>query len=211
MLQPNSSGDWRFLEHRFANDRLNRKCKYPSTPMKTRYLALAISLGLSNLARAGDFTPIAIDPSSYNQDPVIEATAPKSIAEPSIVTHTADGGTNKTGNTWYEVGYMTNSTGLPVHNSTFTTNNHTFQMAPDYHGNCVFFVGHQQSSWTPILDPATAVLVTQAKFDHLSVLNASGNGPCRIGYTLHYQGGATEVGLVPITSYDWFDNDAAGH
>jgi hypothetical protein len=179
--------------------------------MKSRLLALGVALTLTSLARASDYTPIAIDPSSFNQDPVIEAAAPKSIAEPSIVTHTADGGTNKTGNTWYEVGYMTNSTGLPAHNSTFTTNNHTFRMAPDYHGNCVFFVGHQQSSWTPILDPATATLTTPAQFDHLSILNSSGNGPCRIGYTLHYQGGATEVGLVPITSYDWFDNTAAGH
>jgi hypothetical protein len=179
--------------------------------MKTRFLVSTAVLAIATLARAGDYTPIAIDPSSFNHDPVIEASAPKSIAEPSIVTHTADGGTNKTGNTWYEVGYMTNSTGLPVHNSTFTTNNHTFQMAPDYHGNCVFFVGHQQSSWSPILDPATATLTTPAQFDHLSILNASGNGPCRIGYTLHYQGGATEVGLIPITSYDWFNNDAAGH
>lgn len=179
--------------------------------MKIRFLTLGIVMGITALARASDYTPIAIDPSSFNQDPVIEAAAPKSIAEPPIVTHTADGGTNKTGNTWYEVGYMTNSSGLPVHNSTFTTNNHTFLMAPDYHGNCVFFVGHQQSSWTPILDPATATLTTPAQFDHISVLNASGNGPCRIGYTLHYQGGATEVGLVPITSYDWFDNTAAGH
>jgi Concanavalin A-like lectin/glucanases superfamily/Bacterial lectin/Immunoglobulin I-set domain len=179
--------------------------------MKTRILVSTAVLAIATLARAGDYTPIAIDPSSYNQDPVIEAAAPKSVAEPSIVTHTADGGTNKTGNTWYEVGFMTNSTGLPLHNSTFTTNNHTFQMAPDYHGNCVFFVGHQQSTWTPILDPATATLTTPAPFDHLSILNASGNGPCRIGYTLHYQGGATEVGLVPITSYDWFDNSAAGH
>ncbi len=179
--------------------------------MKTRFLAISVALGITSLASASDYTPIAIDPSSFNQDPVIEAAAPKSVAESSIVTHTADGGASKTGNTWYEVGYMTNSTGLPAHNSTFTTNNHTFQMAPDYHGNCVFFVGHQQSSWTPIFDPATATLTTPAQFDHLSILNASGNGPCRIGYTLHYQGGATEVGLVPITSYDWFDNTAAGH
>jgi hypothetical protein len=179
--------------------------------MKTRYAPLALALGLSSLARAGDFTPIAIDPSSYNQDPVIEATAPKSIAEPSIVTHTADGGTNKTGNTWYEVGYMTNSTGLPVHNSTFATNNHTFQMAPDYHGNCVFFVGHNQSSWTPIIGPATATLTTPAQFDHLSFLSGSGNGPCQVQYTIHYQGGGTEDGLVPITSYDWFDNTSVGH
>jgi hypothetical protein len=179
--------------------------------MKTRCLALTVVLAVASLARAGDYTPIAIDPSSFNQDPVIEAAAPKSVAEPSIVTHTADGGTNKTGNTWYEIGFMTNSTGLPVHNSTFTTNGHTFQMAPDYHGNCVFFVGHQQSSWTPILDPATATLVTPAQFDHLSILNASGNGPCRIGYTIHYQGGATEIGPLPITSYDWFNNDLAGH
>ena len=85
--------------------------------MKTRFLAIGVALGITSLARAADFTPIAIDPSSFNQDPVVEATAPKPIADPTVVTHTTDGGTNKTGNTWYEVGYMTNSSGLPAHNS----------------------------------------------------------------------------------------------
>jgi len=177
--------------------------------MKIRLLTLGVALGITAIARA-DYTPIAIDPSSFNHDPVIEAAAPKSIAEPVIVTHTADGGTNKTGNTWYEVGYMTNSTGLPAHNSTFTTNNHTFRMAPDYHGNCVFFVGHNQSSWTPLVGPVTATLTTPAQFDHISFLSSSANGPCRVQYRIHYEGGATEDG-IPFTSYDWFNNDAAGH
>jgi len=178
--------------------------------MKTRCLTLGVALGITAFARA-DFTPIAINPSSFNHDPVIEAAAPKTIAEPTIVTVTADGGTNKTGNTWYEVGYMTNSTGLPAHNSTFTANNHTFQMPPDYHTNCVFFVGHNQSSWTPLVGPATATLTTPAQFDHISFLSSSGNGPCRVEYTIHYQGGATEDGPVPFTSYDWFNNDVPGH
>src|ERR1043166_5514176 len=89
--------EWRKLNHQ------NREPKYP-TLMKTRFLTLGVVLGISAIARA-DYTPIAIDPSSFNQDPVIEAAAPKSLAEPPIVTHTADGGTNKTGNTWYEIGY----------------------------------------------------------------------------------------------------------
>src|SRR6266498_4180105 len=117
--------------------------------MNIRTLALSVAaLSITSLARA-DFTPIAINPSSFNQDPVIESTAPRSFND--AVTATPDGGTNKTGNTWYEVGYMTNLTGLPLHNSSVSTNNHTFQMPPDYHTNCVFFVGHNQGAWTPIM------------------------------------------------------------
>jgi hypothetical protein len=175
--------------------------------MKTRFLAISVALGITSLARAADFTPIALDPSSYNQDPVIEAAAPRTFNE--TVSVTLDGGTNKTGNTWYEVGYMTNSTGLAAHNSLITTNNHTWQMPPDYHTNCVFFVGHHQSTWSPVVGPATATLTTPAQYSFLSFLSGSGNGPCLVHYTIHYQGGATEEGT--FTSYDWFDNTAAGH
>jgi len=173
--------------------------------MKTRFLTLGIVMGITALARASDFTPIALDPSSFNQDPVIEASAPRTFNE--VVTVTPDGGTNKTGNTWYEVGYMTNSTGLPAHNSLVITNGRTWQMPPDYHTNCVFFVGHNQSTWSPLVGPATMTLTTPAQYSFLSFLSGSGNGPCQIHYTIHYQGGSTEEGN--FSSTDWFSGSGA--
>src|SRR6266436_10036588 len=142
--------------------------------MKTRFLVSTAVLAIASLARAGDYTPIALDPSSFNQDPVIEAAAPRTFNE--VVTVTPDGGTNKTGNTWYETGYVTNSSGLPVHNSLVTATNHTFQMPPDYHTNCVLFVGHNNSTWSPILGPATFTFTTPSTTAFLSVLSGSGNG-----------------------------------
>ena len=55
-----------------------------------------------SLARA-DFTPVPLDPTSFNQDPGIEKTAPPSLND--YVTVTPDQGTNRNGNTWYEMGY----------------------------------------------------------------------------------------------------------
>jgi hypothetical protein len=174
-------------------------------------ITAGLVLSLGPLAYA-DFTPIPLDPTSFNQDPVIEKTAPPSLND--FVTVTPDQGTNKNGNTWYEKGYNTNNptTGLPLHNSLVTVSNalnahnYTFQMPPDYHGNCVLFVGHNNSTWTPILGPATFTFTTPAPYSALSILSGSGNGPCLIKYVIHFAGGATEEGT--FSSTDWFSGNA---
>ena len=179
--------------------------------MKSTLIPIGITCACISLARA-DFTPIPLDPTSFNQDPVIEKTAPRSVNDYATVT--PDAGTNKTGNTWFEQGYNTTNTamGLPVHNSLVTHTNsftgvvYTFQMPPDYHVNNCVFVGHCSGSATPILGPATLTLVTPKPFSTISVLNGSGNGACTISYTVHFANGNTESGT--FSSTDWWSGNA---
>ena len=172
--------------------------------MKTRCFIITAVLAVATLARA-DYTPIAINPSSFNKDPVIEAAAPKTMSD--AVNATMDGGTNKTGNTWFEVGYITNSVpvtnGLPVHNSTVTANNHTYIMPPDYHTNCVIMVGKGAGGGTPVQRTGRLTLTTPAAFSSLSFLNASGNGPVTVGYVVNYADTTTESNI--FVSLDWFN------
>src|SRR5882672_983067 len=100
--------------------------------MKKTLSILGLALLVAGTARAA-FTPIALNPASYNHDVVIEAAAPISLN--GSITATMDGGTNKTGNTWYERGYnlAALTTGLPPAGSLVTNGalNHIFRMAPD--------------------------------------------------------------------------------
>src|SRR5258708_35479338 len=127
-----------------------------STAMKSRLIIAGLVMSFGTLAYAATFTPIPLNPSSFNADPVIEATAPPSLND--FVGVTGDAGTNKTGNIWYEMGYNTNVyaiptysgplTGLPLAGTTFTaraTNNHSFQMAPSYTTTSVILVGHNNN------------------------------------------------------------------
>ena len=127
---------------------------------KSIVATLSLMLGLQNVGHAAGFTPIAI--SGFNQDLVVEATAPISLSD--VVNVTMDGGTNKSGNTWFERGYMglqTNgvpfTNGLPPANSLVTnitgggaiTN--VWQMPPDYHTNNCIMVGHSGGGRTPFI------------------------------------------------------------
>src|SRR2546430_11285265 len=118
--------------------------------MKRILTTLGLALAFTGGARAAGFSPVAIDPSSFNHDVVIEAAAARSLND--VVNATMDGGTNKSGNTFYERGYdpLFPNTGLPVAGSTITTNSHTYQMPPDYHVNNVLMVGHNNGGRTPV-------------------------------------------------------------
>ena len=171
----------------------------------TQTLVLAAVVAATQSVRAAGFSPIAINPSSYNQDPVVEATAPKSLND--TVTFTMDGGTNKNGATWYERGYNVASpaTGVPTAGS-FVTNaggNHIFKMAPDYHVNNVVAIGHANGNRTPVVAPATLTISNPGAFTSLSFLTSAGNGPVTVGYTIHYSDETTEAGT--FSSLDWFN------
>ena len=104
------------------------------------------------------------------------------------------------------------TTGLPAHDSlvavvnTISGASYTFRMAPDYHVNNCLHIGHNNSSWTPIMGPATFTLTTPAPYTTLSVLASSGNGPCTIQYTVHYANGTSESSSISIT--DWWSANA---
>src|SRR6516162_5392799 len=94
----------------------------------TRLASVGLLLTCATVAHAG-FTPISINTNSYNQDVVVEATAPMPLNDQGL-TATMDAGTNRSGNTFYEVGYNLNftptnsdiATGLPVHGSLVSSN-----------------------------------------------------------------------------------------
>ncbi len=175
--------------------------------MKLRLILSAAALALAIPAYAG-FTPVAINPASYNHDPVVEKASPLSVNE--VVNVSMDGGTNKNGNTWYEIGYnaANPTTGLPAAGSLVTgfaneALNHTFSMAPDYHANNVIMVGHQNGGQTPLLAEGTLTLTTPAAYTGLSFLTCSANGPVNVGYRIHYADSNVEEGQ--FSSVDWFN------
>jgi hypothetical protein len=164
---------------------------------------LLLSLSLGAPAFAG-FTPVTIDTNSFNEDVVVEASAPQSLND--VVTATMDGGTNKTGNTFYEVGYNPAAplTGLPAHGSVVTNaaGDHAYLMPPDYHVNDAIMVGHNNGGKTPLMPNGTLTLTTPTTFAGLSFLTASGNGPVTVGYVIHYADTSTDSGT--FSAVDWF-------
>ncbi|HEV2210420.1 MAG TPA: immunoglobulin domain-containing protein [Verrucomicrobiae bacterium] len=165
-------------------------------------LLLSLSLGVP--AFATGFTPIAIDTNSFNEDVVVEASAPQSLND--VVTATMDGGTNKTGNTFYEIGYNPAAplTGLPAHGSVVTNlaGDHAYLMPADYHVNDAIMVGHNNGGKTPLIPNGTLTLTTPATFAGLSFLTAAGNGPVTVGYVIHYADSSTDSGT--FSAVDWF-------
>jgi hypothetical protein len=187
--------------------------------MKRKIIPITLALSLVGAARAG-FTPIPLNPSSYNADPVVEATAPPSIND--FIGVTPDAGTNKTGNTWYEMGYNTNIyanptytgplTGLPHPGDIITAlgnPNYSFQMPPTYTGNCVIFVGHNTGAWSPIMGPGTFTFIDPTNYDHLSILSGTGNGANNIQATVNHADGTSEN--LTFSSPDWFTGTNAGN
>src|SRR5258706_14638232 len=119
--------------------------------MKSRLIPLTMALAVVSIVRA-DFNPVPLNPSSYNHDVVVEKPAPRTMSD--AVNATMDAGTNKSGNTWFEVGYYPGHTnGLPAQNSLVSnaTADHTWRMPPDYHTNCVMLVGHNSGGATPVV------------------------------------------------------------
>ena len=160
-------------------------------------LALAFAIGG---ATAAEFVPIPLTPGTFNFDMIVEKEAPPPI--PAGVTATMDGGTNQTGNTWYEQGYNTaaTSTGLPVAGSTFTHQNNPgiqYTMPASYTApNAILIRSNQLTS-------GTLTLATPAIYSSISILNAAGNGPITVNYTIRYANATTETGS--FSCLNWFD------
>ncbi len=144
-----------------------------------------------------DFVPIALTTDSFNQDVVVEKTAPAPLM--AATTASMDGGTANTNFSWYERGYNADwpSTGLPAAGSTVTADNvtdHDFQMAPSYKTNNALMIDS-------VLTSATMTLAIPAHYSRLSFLGAAGNGPGNVQFTIHYQNGTTQSGT--LTFPDW--------
>jgi len=151
-------------------------------------------------ASAASFNPITLTPGSYNEDMVVERTAP---AVPGR-THTSasmDAGTGNTGTSWYEQGYNASApaTGLPPAGSTITgqlDSTHTYTFAASYTVNNAAMV---DSSHGASLAPASP-----SAFSALSFLTSAGHGPVLVDCRVKHADGSSETAVFNVP--DWFLN-----
>jgi hypothetical protein len=145
-------------------------------------------------------TPAAITPiaaTGWNQNMIISAANGS-----ANITATMDGGTAKSGDTFYETGVNTGSpaAGTP-HAGVFGSANdvnHAFQLQANG-------AGQNDAVMLDSFNTNGTLLVTTPKaYQTLSFLVASGNGASSINATIHFVGGGSQ--LASILAPDWFNN-----
>ena len=145
--------------------------------------------------------PIAF--TGYNADGVVEATQ----VNPPLPLRTAttvsmDGGTNNTGNTWYEAGWYTNmpNSGLPAAGSTIDSiglPDHHYQLPPSWTANNAVYVDFAHTN-------ADLVISSPRPYFALSFLNACANGNVTNAAIMQYADGTSESNF--FVGGDWFNN-----
>jgi hypothetical protein len=158
------------------------------------------------VSTGGSFTPLAV--SGFNRDMVVENVSPVTkYTQPArlngYTTVSMDGGTNNTGNTWYERGYyaLFPNSGLPPAGSSITSLNlpdHYYQMPASYAANNAIYV----DAANPV---ANVTLVTPARYSALSFLSATAQGNVTNQCIMQYSDGTSETNT--FTSLDWFNNN----
>jgi len=159
----------------------------------------------------GNFNPIAV--TGYNADIVVEASAGPATDSGALLsapfktftTASMDGGTNNTGNTWYEQGYVSQYplTGLPPAGSILVSTNlsdHSYQLAPSYTAPNAIYA----DSNNPI---AKITFANPAPYSALSFLSADGNGAITVGVVAIHQDGTLETNV--FIGNDWFSSAPA--
>lgn len=166
----------------------------PNAPRLTQRSVVVIPSG------SPGFSPIGLASGSYNQDLVIEHTAPAS-PNGAYTTASMDAGVTNTGNGWYEKGYdaAAPATGLPAAGSMVTNisaTDHVYALASSYSAPNAALV---DATHTASITPAVAT-----NFSGLSFLTAAGHGPVVVDYAVHHADGSSESGTM--TDPDWFNN-----
>ena len=169
--------------------------------MKSRFLSILLTCACASLARA-DFNPVALTPSSYTFDIVVEATTVEAL--PYCINVTVGNGLSLGDNTYYEQGLVARAgqvggnSGVPVHNTTFNSINNAnlaFLMPPDYTTNNDLMIDSVFTSGTFAFNSATTAT-------NLVILNTGGGGGVNIGYTVTHADASTESGTLGLL--DWF-------
>ena len=172
-------------------------CGVAPKPLSCIWVIVALA---STLSAQAAFTPIPLTSQSYNQDVVVEKTAPAPAIGGGYTSASMDSGTNNTGTSWYEQGYNTASptTGLPPAGSTFAHQslaNHQYTMAPSYTANNAVLLDSNVTS-------ATLTLTSPTAYTQLSFLESGGHNGVVFNYTVHHLNGTTDSGSGSIP--DWF-------
>ena len=170
--------------------------------MKSRLILYSLVLAAANISQAA-YTPLAIQPSSYNADPIVESNATPVLI--CVTTATLDQGTNNQNSTWNEVGYdLANPTfGLPAPGTVVVARdnaNYSFQMPPTYIGNNGILVDGDGVSTT--LHGGTFTLTTPTAYNLLSFGGSGGNGGDVIGVRVNHADATFETGSFGCP--DWF-------
>lgn len=172
---------------------------HPARPFAATIVGLMILFGA--LGTRAAFAPISLTAGSYNEDVVVEASAPAPVIAGGYTTASMDNGVGNVNTSWYEMGYNTAnpSTGLPRAGATFTSQslgNHQYAMAPSYTTNDAILLDST-------LTNGTFKLTTPAAYSQISFLESGGNNGVSFRYTIHHQNGATEIAVANIP--DWFN------
>lgn len=176
----------------------------PVTSMDVTYASGTGRIGIFALSGApvggGNWSPIAI--TGYNYDMIVEASAPQPSALTTATTASMDGGTNNTGNTWFERGYdPSNPTvGLPVAGSTFASlalPDHSYTMPASYTAPNAVMVDSNNPT-------ANLTLASPAAYTTLSFLGASANGNVTNQVIIQHADGSSET--QTFVARDWFNN-----
>jgi hypothetical protein len=162
-----------------------------------------VALNWSLTARAS-FEPIELTPESYNQDLVVEKTAPPPVI--TATTATMDQGVTNSGYAWFERGFLPEwpAAGLPEAGSLLTSDflaDHQFKMPASYQAPNAVLIDSTRTN-------AVLGFTTRTNCVALSFLTSSGVGRNLIHYTLRHLDGASETGT--FTSPNWYnDGDPA--
>jgi Bacterial lectin len=159
--------------------------------------------GSAPAAPVPSFTPLAV--TGFSQNMVVSLAGGT-----STVTATMDGGSAKTGNTFYEKGVSTANpaTGLPNGGQVFgsgTDADHTFAFQNFSAANNAILLDNSTNS-ASIHPTGTLTLTTPSHEDALSFLVSSGNGTQSFTATIHFAGGAPDEVHTGIPAPDWFNS-----
>jgi len=121
--------------------------------------------------------------------------------DPSTVTATMDGGTAKTGNTWYEIGVNTksNTTGLVTGLISGQTDPLSTFLVQPANGNNVLMLDNATKT-------GTLTFAKALPLEALSIFGSSGNGAGTLMPTLHFSDGTTDAYTNKMALGDWFNN-----
>jgi hypothetical protein len=171
----------------------------------TSLAALAVGIFASSAWAAGPYSAVALTPSSFNQDGIVDFGSPTALG---AVTATMDNGTNLTagkltGNTWYEIGYNPSAltTGLPsgfIFGETDPKSTFFIEDADEPNNVLLLDTTHKTGTFT---------FVTPRFAGGLAFTTSSGNAGSpapSITAVVHFSNGAADITLPAFSSPDWF-------
>ena len=171
-------------------------------PINTHLSSIPIlaSIFLCPWAARADFEPLTLTLDSYNQDVVVENSAPPAIVP--VTSASMDQGTTNQGFTWFERGFLREypTTGLPLAGSLFTSDQsaaHSYRMPYCYETNNAVLIDTVRTN-------ATLIFVAPTNYHALSFLTSSGGGRTVVRYTVRHGENGAESGT--FMSPNWYND-----